>query len=108
MLTLYRSTSVSYVDCASRDGRPISRERSARYAGVARRKAVEHARQFYIGGKWVAPLTSQTLDVINPATEEAITSIAMASEQDVDAAVAAARAGFQTFSLTSQGSRRSH
>ena len=32
MLTLYRSTSVSYVDCASRDGRPVSPERSARYA----------------------------------------------------------------------------
>jgi aldehyde dehydrogenase (NAD+) len=66
---------------------------------------VEHARQFYIGGKWVAPLTSQTIDVINPATEEAITSIAMGSEQDVDAAVAAARTAFETFSLTSRDER---
>jgi aldehyde dehydrogenase (NAD+) len=66
---------------------------------------VEHDRQFYIGGTWVAPLTSETIDVINPATEEAITSIAMGSEQDVDAAVAAARSAFETFSLTSRGER---
>ena len=66
---------------------------------------MEHARQFYIGGTWAAPLTSETIDVINPATEEAITSIAMGSEQDVDAAVAAARSAFETFSLTSRGER---
>src|SRR5258708_19484522 len=110
--------SVSYVDCASPDGGPVSPGRSASTAcssasagpgpgthGVARRKSVEHARQFYIGGTWVAPLTSETIDVINPATEEAITSIAMGSEQDVDAAVAAARSAFETFSLTSRGER---
>jgi len=66
---------------------------------------VEHARQFYIGGTWVAPLTSETLDVINPATEQAITSIAMGSAEDVDAAVAAARKAFETFSLTSRAER---
>src|SRR5260221_12391155 len=110
--------SVTYVDCASRDGGPVSPGRSASTAclsgsagpgpgthGVARRKSVEPARQFYIGGTWVAPLTSETIDVINPATEEAITSIAMGSEQDVDAAVAAARSAFETFSLTTRGER---
>jgi aldehyde dehydrogenase (NAD+) len=66
---------------------------------------MEHARQFYIGGQWVAPLTSETIDVINPATEQPITSIAMGAEQDVDAAVAAARAAFESFSLTSKGER---
>jgi aldehyde dehydrogenase (NAD+) len=66
---------------------------------------MEHAQQFYIGGKWVAPLTSETLEVINPATEQAITSIAMGSAEDVDAAVAAARAAFETFSLTSKDER---
>src|SRR5258707_2593072 len=110
--------SVSYVDGASPDGGPhlarafslnglFIRQRWTRTGthGVARRKSVEHARQFYIGGTWVAPLTSETIDVINPATEEAITSIAMGSEQDVDAAVAAARSAFETFSLTSRGER---
>src|SRR5580658_8863268 len=67
--------------------------------------SVEHAGQFYIGGHWVAPSTSETLDVINPATEQSITSIAMGAEADVDAAVEAARAAFGTFSLTSKDER---
>jgi aldehyde dehydrogenase (NAD+) len=66
---------------------------------------MEHARQFYIGGQWVAPLTNETIAVINPATEQPITSIAMGAEQDVDAAVAAARAAFESFSVTSKGER---
>ena len=33
---------------------------------------MDHAKQFYINGSWVAPLTSDTLDVINPATERPI------------------------------------
>ena len=33
---------------------------------------MDHARQFYIDGQWVAPLTDDTLAVINPATEEPI------------------------------------
>src|SRR5580658_8073637 len=67
--------------------------------------SVEHAGQFYIGGQWVAPSTSETLDVINPATEQPITAIAMGSEQDVDAAVAAAKAAFESFSQTSKAER---
>jgi aldehyde dehydrogenase (NAD+) len=66
---------------------------------------MEHARQFYIGGQWVAPFTNDTLDVINPATEQPITAIAMGAEQDVDAAVAAAKAAFESFSLTTKAER---
>jgi aldehyde dehydrogenase (NAD+) len=66
---------------------------------------MEHARQFYIGGQWVDPLTSDTVEVINPATEQAITSIAMGGEQDVDAAVAAAKAAFESFSQTTKAER---
>src|SRR3984885_6481679 len=66
---------------------------------------MEHARQFYIGGQWVAPSTSETLDVINPATEQPITAIAMGSEQGVDAAVAAAKAAFESFSQTTKAER---
>jgi aldehyde dehydrogenase (NAD+) len=62
---------------------------------------MEHARQFYIDGKWVDPATANTLPVINPATEEVITTIAMGSQADVDAAVAAAKAAFETWSRTS-------
>jgi aldehyde dehydrogenase (NAD+) len=61
--------------------------------------------QFYIDGRWVAPLTSETLDVINPATEQSIATIAMGGADDVDAAVAAAKTAFETFSLTSREER---
>ena len=61
--------------------------------------------QFYIDGRWVAPLTNETLDVINPATEQPIATIAMGGADDVDAAVAAARRAFETFSLTSREER---
>src|SRR5687768_5287994 len=66
---------------------------------------MEHAKQFYIDGAWVAPSTTDTLDVINPATEQAIETIAMGGEDDVDAAVAAAKAAFETFSLTTKEER---
>ncbi len=66
---------------------------------------VDHTMQFYIDGRWVAPLTSDTLDVINPATEEPIATIAMGGADDVDAAVAAAKTAFETFSLTSKEER---
>jgi aldehyde dehydrogenase (NAD+) len=66
---------------------------------------MDHVQQFYINGQWVAPLTSDTLAVINPATEEPIASIAMGGADDVDAAVAAAKAAFETFSQTSKDER---
>ena len=48
---------------------------------------MSHERQFYINGQWVDPHGSATLDVINPATEEAIATIAMGDEEDVNRAV---------------------
>jgi aldehyde dehydrogenase (NAD+) len=66
---------------------------------------MDHVQQFYIGGQWVAPLTDKTIDVINPATEQPIASIAMGGAEDVDAAVAAAKAAFETFSVTSRQER---
>lgn len=57
---------------------------------------------FYINGEWVSPLAeTQQLDVINPATEQAIAKVAIASASDVDRAVNAAHAAFAEFSQTS-------
>ncbi len=64
-----------------------------------------HERQFYINGEWVDPVTPRTLDVINPATEEAFTQISLGSKADVDLAVAAARKAFETFSQTTRAER---
>ena len=61
--------------------------------------------KFYINGQWVDPSTSNTLDVINPATEEAIGKIAMGGQEDVDKAVAAAKAAFDSFSMTTREER---
>ena len=62
---------------------------------------MENSRKFYIDGEWVEPSGSAKLEVFNPATEEAIETIAMGDHADVDAAVAAAQAAFETFSQTS-------
>jgi aldehyde dehydrogenase (NAD+) len=59
------------------------------------------ARQFYIDGKWVNPAKAHDYAVINPATEEAIATISLGSAADVDAAVAAAKRAFESFSETS-------
>ena len=48
----------------------------------------------YIGGAWVGAESDEALDVINPATEEAIGQVPQASIADVDRAVAAARQAF--------------
>src|SRR5215468_1476387 len=61
--------------------------------------------KFYINGVWVDPVKPATLDVINPATEEAYTKISLGSAADVDRAVAAARAAFPAFSQTSKEER---
>ena len=57
--------------------------------------------KFYINGAWVAPSGSDTLAVENPATLEQCATIAIGNEADVDTAVAAAKAAFETFSQTS-------
>lgn len=56
--------------------------------------------KFYIDGAWVEPEVAKELDVINPATEEAIGKISLGGEADVNKAVAAARAAFETYSET--------
>lgn len=66
---------------------------------------MEHARQFYIDGQWVDPLSTETIAVIDPSTEEPIETIALGSASDVDRAVAAARRAFESFSQTTVAER---
>ncbi len=61
--------------------------------------------KFYIDGKWVAALSKETVDVINPATEEVIGRVALGNAQDVDRAVAAAKKAFESYSQTSKAER---
>ncbi|MGQ3049182.1 MAG: aldehyde dehydrogenase family protein [Niveispirillum sp.] len=62
-------------------------------------------RKFYIGGKWVDPVSTDSLDVINPATEQIAGTISLGNSADVDRAVAAARRAFPSFSSTSRQER---
>lgn len=66
---------------------------------------MSHHLQFYIDGAWVDPVTPARIDVIDPSTEEVYTQISAGSKADVDKAVAAAKAAFQTFSLVSKAER---
>ncbi|MFS8054858.1 aldehyde dehydrogenase family protein [Rhizobium sp. BR 317] len=50
--------------------------------------------ELYIDGRWVKPVKGGTCDVVNPATEEVIQTIAAATAEDVDVAVKAARRAF--------------
>jgi aldehyde dehydrogenase (NAD+) len=66
---------------------------------------MKNERNFYINGKWVTPHSKKTLEVLNPANEEVIGTITLGDQEDVNAAVAAARKAFQTFSKTTVAER---
>lgn len=61
--------------------------------------------KFFINGQWVDPIGKQTIDVINPATEEPCARIALGSVADVDRAVAAAKTAFPAWSRSSKDER---
>ncbi|NKN35641.1 aldehyde dehydrogenase family protein [Agrobacterium sp. a22-2] len=66
---------------------------------------MSHHLQFFIDGQWVDPVKPAVLDVIDPSTEEAYTQISIGSAEDVNKAVAAAKAAFASFSLWSKDER---
>ena len=61
--------------------------------------------QFYINGEWTDPASPRSLNVIDPATEEVAGQISLGSDADVDKAVTAAAAAFNTWSTTSKDER---
>jgi len=60
---------------------------------------------FYINGKWTAPALPFDQAVENPATEQTIAKVSLGSQADVDRAVAAARAAFESFATTTPTER---
>ncbi len=66
---------------------------------------MENLNKFYINGEWVTPLSTQTMPVMNPATEAIIGTVALGNAADVDRAVAAASAAFDSYSQTSKDER---
>jgi len=61
--------------------------------------------QNYINGQWVDSLGGKRHQVLSPSTEEPCTEITLGTKADVDAAVAAAKEAFKTFSQTSREER---
>ena len=53
--------------------------------------------RLYIGGEWVAPAGSGTIEVVDSTTERVIGLIPEGSPEDVDLAAEAARAGFEAW-----------
>jgi acyl-CoA reductase-like NAD-dependent aldehyde dehydrogenase len=50
----------------------------------------------FIANEWRAAASGKTADVVNPATEEVVGTVASAGREDLDAAVSAARACFES------------
>ena len=59
----------------------------------------------FIGGRWIHAHGAGEHTMINPSTEEVVGSVAIGDRQDVDAAVAAARAAFPAWSESSVAGR---
>ena len=68
---------------------------------------MENLEKFYINGSWVIPNSTETMPVLNPATEQKIGRITLGNGTDVDQAVTAAKAAFEDFSQTSKAQRLS-
>ena len=62
--------------------------------------------KFYINGKWVKPHGKGRHKVINPATEKPVAEIPLGNAQDVNDAIAAAKAAFPSFSQSSVAERK--
>jgi len=56
--------------------------------------------KFFIGGAWVAPSTSETIDVHHAGTGEVMGRVPAGGAKDIEAAVAAARAALEGWSAT--------
>src|SRR5258708_32515111 len=58
-------------------------------------KAEVYSSQMFINGEWVASKSAKTFPVYDPSTEEVIAQVPAASADDVNRAVAAAKAAFE-------------
>ena len=59
----------------------------------------DNMQKFYINGKWVEPISKNRMGVENPATEEIVAQVALGNDADADAAIMAARAAFDAYTV---------
>jgi len=65
---------------------------------------IEHSTVF-VGGAWVPSAATESIPVLNPATEEVIASVPRGTAEDVDRAARAAAAAFPGWAATSTAER---
>ena len=53
-----------------------------------------HPDRVFVGGEWVAPLSTAQIEVLDPTDEQVYLTVPDAGESDMDRAVAAAREAF--------------
>ncbi|TAK00596.1 MAG: gamma-aminobutyraldehyde dehydrogenase [Chloroflexota bacterium] len=68
-------------------------------------KDAVQAYQQFIGGEWVDSASGQTLDVLNPATDNVVARVPASDTEDVDRAVRAAEKAFATWQHTTPQDR---
>lgn len=61
--------------------------------------------KFYIDGAWVAPHAGSPIAIVNPADMSVVGQLVLGDSHDVDAAVAAAKRAFKSFSKTTKEER---
>ena len=64
--------------------------------------------KIYVDGGWVPSAGSGSIEVINASTEEVMGHVPDGAPADVDAAVAAARAAFETWGFTPADERQKY
>lgn len=62
----------------------------------------------YVNGAWTPANGGESIDVVNPATEEIVATVAQASAADTEAAIAAARAAFPAWAALPQQERAAY
>ncbi|MER7505773.1 aldehyde dehydrogenase family protein [Nonomuraea pusilla] len=62
-------------------------------------------RELFIGGSWTASTSGESIEVVNPATEEIIDRVPAGTPDDVEAAVLAARRAFPSWADTAPSER---
>ena len=61
--------------------------------------------QMYINGEWVDSHSTETIEVMNPSDDSVLGVITAGNSDDVDKAVAAAKAAFVDFSFSTKEER---
>ncbi|HMB61242.1 MAG TPA: aldehyde dehydrogenase family protein [Xanthomonadales bacterium] len=87
------------------NGNSMHNQRQARHTHSTRETSMYDCTRNYINGQWQESGSLEIRDIINPANGKCVGKIRMGNEDDVNAAVAAARAAFKDYSAWSVAKR---